>query len=212
MQNNNENPVSMGQNQKFKAAASKLQSTASELKEEICSATADMRSFGNEIGSDFSMMLSRIKNISSDMIGKAMSARRKSVAADIAEGAAALKDNADAHGEDIRRAVGLTKQQADAETTPEEVAALAGKVVADIAEGAAALKDNADAHGEDIRRAVGLTKEQAEAETTPEEVAALAGEVVADFAEGAAALKDNADAHGEDIRRAVGLTKEQADE
>ncbi len=161
MQNDENKQASMDQGRQEKPASCIFQSAARELRGDLHAAADDMRSFAGEIGSDIRGLFPRLKDLSSGLLEKARSSRRKGLAADIAEGAAALKDNADAHGDDIRRAVGLAAGQADAEITPEEAAAGARELAAGIAEGAAALKDNADAHGDDIRRAVGLTRDGA---------------------------------------------------
>ncbi len=160
MQNDESKQASMDREQQEKAAC-RLRSAAGELKSDLRAAADDMRSFAGEIGSDIRGLIPCLKDLSCGLLEKMRSCRRKGLASDIAEGAAALKDNADAHGEDIRRAVGLAAGEADAEITPEQAAEAAGEIASGIAEGAAALKDNADAHGEDIRRAAGLTRENA---------------------------------------------------
>ena len=111
MQDDESRQGAMDQEQKSKAAC-RLRSAAGELRGDLRAAADDMRSFAGEFGSDLRNLIPGLKSLSSGFLEKVRASRRKGFASGMAEGAAALKANADAHGDDIRRAAGLTGKDA----------------------------------------------------------------------------------------------------
>jgi len=132
-----------------------IASLVEEVKSDSRLVAEDMRSFSGGIRSDISGLCGKLG-------GKVGLAKKDGVAGDLGKGA--LRDYADARGDDIRRAAGIAAENAEPEVTPEEVAADLVELADDLGEGASSLKDNADAHGDDIRRAAGIAADRKEAE------------------------------------------------
>ncbi len=138
-----------------------------EVKNDSRMAAGDMRSFTSGIRSDISGVCGKFGRKASREDCKAPASEDGSggvgeLAEELGEGASALRDNANAHGEDIRRAAGIPAGQAEQEVTPEEVTESLGELADELGEGASALRDNANAHGEDIRRAAGIPADRKE--------------------------------------------------